>query len=373
MSERRAVLVAPTPSQPRFHKRAELLLREGYSVDVYAFDRGYYKENSFQKECRLVLLPTDTTHGKFAARIGTVLNAVRKIRAYEQAASAPEIVYAFGLDNAVTAALCFPRSARLFYEFGDLRGPQLAGGWRSLPIRVPERWIIQRSHCVAVTSPAFLEWYLRLHYPESAEKAVVVENRLADTLLQHGSRPAQKALPADGQLRLGIIGFLRYETVAERILAALDRVEQPLELQVFGDGPAKTLFQQYQNPRHRVEVHGAYRNPEELPKVYNAVDLNIVLYDASDINVLWAIPNKLYESAFFGVPILASSGTEFARRVLEWGIGYEADPASTDSIFQVLNSLTASNLEQRASTALAIPDSALLNDDELLRSRLRSA
>ena len=48
-------------------------------------------------------------------------------------------------------------------------------------------------------------------------------------------------------------------------------------------------------------------NPDDLERIYGSIDLNYVVYGGdpkSEIGVRLAIPNKLYESIFFQVPLV---------------------------------------------------------------------
>ena len=48
-----------------------------------------------------------------------------------------------------------------------------------------------------------------------------------------------------------------------------------------------------------VKLHGKFKNPSDLSVIYNKIDLNVICYDTTSINVRIAEPNKLYESIFF--------------------------------------------------------------------------
>ncbi len=41
----RAVILSSALSQPRYHRRAAMLLEAGYNLQVYGYQRGYYEEN----------------------------------------------------------------------------------------------------------------------------------------------------------------------------------------------------------------------------------------------------------------------------------------------------------------------------------------
>jgi glycosyltransferase involved in cell wall biosynthesis len=163
---------------------------------------------------------------------------------------------------------------------------------------------------------------------------------------------------------LGVVGFLRYGDTTRRLLSALEACKRNIELHVFGDGPELGLYRNFAADKSNVFLHGPFRNPHDLARIYENIDLNLVLYDSRDVNVQWAIPNKLYESVFFGVPLLVSAGTELAQRVQQWGVGRSVDSSSAETIGCFIDTVSFRDLAEQASKSLAIPASRLCDDSD---------
>lgn len=95
---------------------------------------------------------------------------------------------------------------------------------------------------------------------------------------------------------------------------------EDLELHIFGDGDV-SAFEGVPN----CYFHGAFKNPEALPDIYNFIHLNIIFYDVDNGNVKLALPNKLYESIAFLRPIVCAKGCALSDEVERMSIGVSAD------------------------------------------------
>jgi hypothetical protein len=80
------------------------------------------------------------------------------------------------------------------------------------------------------------------------------------------------------------------------------------------------------NSHDNIFYHGAFKNPDDLEKVYSENNLNFVAYDNKLDNEKVAMPNKFYESGYFNVPIICSKDTFVGERVLQLNIGWVIDP-----------------------------------------------
>jgi hypothetical protein len=100
-------------------------------------------------------------------------------------------------------------------------------------------------------------------------------------------------------------------------------------LECYGGGSALPFVQSYLC--ENIRYHGQFESPGDLMSIYDSVDISYVVYDVSSKNVRLALPTKLYESAFFRVPILCCEGTSLEKTVVEWGIGMSVPIASYEA------------------------------------------
>jgi glycosyltransferase involved in cell wall biosynthesis len=141
--------------------------------------------------------------------------------------------------------------------------------------------------------------------------------------------------------------------------------------EIHGDGFWREQISEVCAAADNLNFHGIYRNPEDLESVYTGVDLVVALYDASDPNVRLALPNKLYEAAYFARPLIVTAGTALAQRVAEWGVGYAIDSSSKASVRKFLTDLKLEDIEHKSARCGQIPDTMLASDPSIFLCNLR--
>lgn len=367
----RAVLVNTAISQPRHQRRARMLQEYGMKVRVYAFGRGFYPANAYAKGIEVVHLGTLESR-QYVRRLPQLVRAARTIAKLEVSESTrPALQYAFGLDSTIITSLAFKKSVPLVYEVGDIRNPDRNHSIFSRLVYAFEKTIVRRATTVVVTAPAFLEEYYSKMQPSVGDKGFVVENKLPADFAGLAARPGRASFHQP--IRLGFVGAFRY---ADSLIPLVDAVSERLgtyELHLYGDGPLRDVLQARVRRAENLFYHGPFKNPDDLGRIYGAIDINYVVYDNKDPNVRMALPNKLYESIYFGKPIVVAANTQLAKRVDELGIGFVVDPRQKGFAESFLDALSFGELAERASNALALPVSHAVQNDKEVVSRLLRA
>jgi len=359
----RAVVISPAIAQPRFHRRVEAILDVGVRPVVYSFRRGLYEGNRYPSAAQVIDLGR-VEDRKYFARLPKLSRALLQIRRTENTFRyPPAFVLAFGFDAAVLALAAFPRAVPLIYEVGDLRGGD-AKGALAWALRSVERRITRRATTLIVTSPGFVsEHYAKLD-PACVSKAHIVENKLSRWFLAVERRSQPVSVANDRRIRIGFVGNLRYPRTFLPLLDAIGARPGQYELHVYGDGHLRNEVEAAAQRHDNVHYHGAFRNPHDLEEIYRTIDINYVVYDDDDPNVRVALPNKLYESAFFGVPIVAASRTVFAQRVRALDIGFSVNTTESDFVGRLLDSIGRDEVELCSRSALKVPTADLVEQPE---------
>ncbi len=110
------IFIAPAISQPRYHKRVAQLLKF-CDVEVFAFSRSLYEENTFPSNISLTLLGHISPR-KYIYRIFKLIPAIFKIRKHINDKKKC-LFYALSFDCMLIARLSGLN--RGFYEVSDLR------------------------------------------------------------------------------------------------------------------------------------------------------------------------------------------------------------------------------------------------------------
>jgi len=290
-------LITPTSSQPRFHKRALALKKAGFSPYVFFYKRAYYNINKFPDSINSEFL-YELEDGKYLKRAFKFLKSIFKLRKHRNL-SKHSIAYAFSIDCALVALLS--GYEKIIYEIGDIRST-------SFITRTLEKFIVSKSSLVIVTSKGFKE-HLQKEYSLNDDHFLILENKIVHT------PRTKKSNRKDTDLVIGIIGFLRYEKPL-RYLSDFSKKHR-ISLSVYGDGPYKDLFTN--NPY--ANFHGPFKNPDDLDAIYSAIDINYTVYDNESLNVRLALPNKLYESMAYQVPMIVASNTFLEKCVQKHSLG----------------------------------------------------
>lgn len=369
ISKPRVVMLSPTMSQPRYHRRAAMLLEAGYDIQVYGFSRALYEENTFPESIEVVSLG-EVESRKYFRRIKKLLKAVFLIRKLEKKYSKPPaLIYAFGLDMAMVGNLAMASSIPLVYEVGDIQIPLPHTNLSSRLFEMVEKKVMARCQMLAVTSPGFISDYFNILNPRIAEKTLVIENKLAREIAEKYPRPAERHIPMK-PLKIGYIGLFKYENCIFPLIEAVSKRKGDFELHFYGDGSLKKDILTYVDKYDNVFYHGSFSSIQDLHKIYKSVDLSYVVYNNHDPNVRMALPNKLYDGPYFGVPLVVAENTLLAKRIRELGIGLVIDPRKENFADQFLQELNADLLANLSNVTLKLDLSHMVENYDEIVSKL---
>jgi succinoglycan biosynthesis protein ExoL len=322
-TNKRIVILAPASSQPRFHRRAKMLLAKGYEVVVYTFKRGLYEKNTFPEGVEVIELGY-VKLGNFLLRIPKIIKAALKIRVSERKQSIKSVFYAFSLDMAIIGLFSKSFSPFFVYEVGDIRNPLPHKSLFSKTISMIEKHVLNKCSALVITSPCFLnEYFVRL-LPNIESKTVVLENKLSRDVANNNKRPV-KPLDVEKPIKIGFVGLFRYRDSLVTIMEAVAKKRINYELHFFGDGPERAVIEEYFLKYHNIFNHGPFRSIEDLADIYKTIHISYAVYNALEHNVRMALPNKLYEAIYFGVPIVVADKTYLSEVVRSFNLGYVLD------------------------------------------------
>lgn len=104
-----------------------------------------------------------------------------------------------------------------------------------------------------------------------------------------------------------------------------------------GRGPERALIEQFAAIHSKVHVHDAVAHGQVVELVRSA-DYGLCLVENISLSDYYSLPNKLFEYAFAGVPVLASNFPDMNELINQYGLGAVAEN-EVDSISQSVLSL----------------------------------
>ncbi len=343
------LMISPSSSQPRIIKRATHLNALG-KLEVLGFQRKVYEQNKFP-DCIAYQSLGYINDGKYLKRVLTLLKALFFIR---KRVNKNTIFYALSIDCLLLAWMAGIK--RGFYEIGDLRSCEKP---ESLPSKL-ERFFIRRLGGVVITSDFFYSEYFRHYKSTTNSNFCVIKNKLHPTILN--SPRESMGLVAGNKIKIGLIGLLRYEKPIRWLINFVKNHQDTYELHCYGDGPLRALIEK--NINGSINYHGSFKSPEDLTEIYKNIDLNFVVYDSKSKNVQLALPNKLYESIYFCVPILVARNTSLASEVRKLGVGASVSLCSERQFVADIRQLSVKKMKVFADSASRVESSFLIDDSE---------
>ena len=349
------VVITPTSSQPRFHKRISALLKIS-NVVVFSFSRGLYEVNNFRSDIQLHSLG-EIKNERYFSRIIPFIKAISIVKNNIPKDYNNIQFYSFSVDCLFIARLSGLKKG--FLEVGDL----MLKNTSNKLFKIFERFILKLIKGLVLTSPEYYNQYYKYIDVNKKTPIYIIENKISKRLLPLRVTSKIDMISNDRPIIIGMIGFIRYETPIVRLIRFVEKYSNFTMLKIFGDGPYKKLIQDHES--NSIQFYGSFNNPGELKQVYKEVDLSYVVYDIGNLNERLAIPNKLYESAFFQVPIICSTNTYLSQIVEAWDIGGAVRIDSQKHFDTDMSKLVDRTwINQKTQNCINVPNSVLINQQE---------
>lgn len=340
----RVVIIAMAINQPRVQRRILAIDQAGFDVTVYAFDRKIYDNSSSLVGSRAkIQLIGSMAGGVAVGNLLSLLFGLTKV-VLSEARRPKQFLYFFGFPT-ILVSKCLGKAYRI-YEISDLRFSSWDTGLsKSIQLKLENRFL-RIANAIVLTSAGFLR-ELEPRVPSLRGKAIVIENGIPEELMEYWRRPHSPSGVSSSRIRIGFIGHVRYIPILSEFVKAVGERSTDYELHIYGNGYNLQSFIELCDQFDNVVFHGKFENPEDVPRLYRHIDVGLAVYDNSDRNVQLALPNKLYESVYFGVPLIVSYGTSLWDRVSRWGVGYGVDPLVEGFAERLLDSLSVSDIKNK--------------------------
>jgi hypothetical protein len=317
--------------QPRILKKIIEKSFEYKKVKVYGFTRKIHAVNNYSLlddydniEYKISGVFTDK---KYFNRIFYYLKLLWTI--YTNHGLKKKLLYVVGFDLRMLSSLIM--NAKIDYVISDIFWLYYPKTQRAI-FRFIDTRLAGKSRKVLFTSRGFYESYYVDYVTES--QVEITENKLAT----YGKVKPLETLKDDA-IRIAYIGAFRYAPIIENLLETVKN-NKNLYLNFYGDGFAEivTLMKESAKKYPNVSFNGAFKNPDDLQRIYEENNINFVVYDNTLENERVAMPNKYYESGFMNVPIICATNTYVGQRAVDLGMGWmiDIDQASIQLFFDTL-------------------------------------
>lgn len=133
---------------------------------------------------------------------------------------------------------------------------------------------------------------------------------------------------------IGFIGYVRYK----RQLMNLINISQEcgIDILIAGEETDGNEIENAAKNMENIRITKKYDYAAEAASLYAQCDAIYSVYDADMNNCKVALPNKLYESVYCGLPIIVAKATYLAEVVDQWGVGVAVDHNRTDTLMEAV-------------------------------------
>lgn len=358
----RIVFIAPSTSQPRILKRIVSLKEAGFEVKVYAYDNGIYKCNTLPNNIPFEVLGTVVNGSNYFRKLIQFRKDIKRIVSIENGANT--LFYGFGYFMALF--LCFQK-VKYVYEMSDVLYGYKQFNYVRHIMKSIDKMLVRKSIVTVMTSEGFNKF---LFGKEVLSNVVFQPNKLNQFFLEK-DRSSRKISNTEN-LKFAFIGAVRYPNTILRFATVIGKYFPTHEFHFYGDSNMVKEFQDATSQYNNVIFHGAFRNPYDLESIYHNIDIVACCYENESLNERIAEPNKLYEAAFFGKPIVVSKNTFLASQIEKYGCGWAINAYSDDSIRCFIDRLSSDEYNRIVEAEISLPDNFLIDNPKILIDRLKS-
>ncbi len=131
------------------------------------------------------------------------------------------------------------------------------------------------------------------------------------------------------KINIGFAGYVRYNEPNEYLIESL-KTNPKFELHYYGTVSRYCdFYKKYKGENVPVFMHGLFKN-EDKERLHQEIDIINSLYGADDLTVITLVPNRLYDSLNYYIPMIVSAHTYLAEVVEEYGLGLVIDTERDD-------------------------------------------
>ena len=362
----RLLYLAFDSNDSRVLHRAHTLESAGAQLTLAAFRRDRTPALPFGNWNRIDL--GLTVDEDYRDRVLSVIRGARILWRERTALRSTQGIVARNLEQLILARFArriLGKKIPIAYECLDIHHLMVGKGIVSSAFRLIERWCLKRCALLVVSSPAYIEHYFK-PTQRFTGKWQLIENKMPPGFSVPISRAANPAT-MQRPLTIGWFGILRCRKSFELLMQIASARPDTVQIVIRGipSGFEPGEFERRIEAADNVTYGGPYRNPDDLAELYRSIDVTWAIdYFEEGACSEWLLPNRLYESGYFGVPMLTRAGTATAEYVNRKGLGWALDNPVADNTIALVDQLNPQEFRQVCNQIADHPKSAWVEIDD---------
>lgn len=320
---------------PRMNKRIEVF-KNIASTKVICTRRASQNIWEPSQDVEHIIFDIDLPSAKHIVKRYAVSQGFQKKALNKLEEIKPNIIYAEGLDSLIIAGKYKKdHNVKVLFEVADLREnyivrpKKLANRIITDALLRKEKKAFKNVDYLVVTSPKFYD----MHYKDliSKERMLFIPNAPDAEIFKNYKKKE------GGTFTVGFIGGIRYLKQMKMLVDVANEVGfDVLFAGAEGTSSEYDEIRKYCEGRKNITFTGRYNYDTEIAGLYGKVDCVFSVYDADNLNVRIALPNKLYESIICELPIIVAKGTYVSELVEQYGVGVAVSHVDKNDLEQVM-------------------------------------
>ena len=358
-------------SDPAVHRRVRMLKAGSAQVKIAGFTRVAVPPKQIEG-CEAISLGL-TKDGHLLERIGSVALAALRLERLKEILGDCQLVLARNLEMLFLASAARKRyaaDAALVFECLDIHRLLLGDSYPGRILHRIESGLVRDADLIITSSPRFVSEYFKPRQLTAPIK--IIENKVL--LPDYESiRPERQLRQSGPPWKIGWFGMLRCRQSFDILSSVARQSGGDLEIVIAGRPSAKEFpdFEALVARSPHVTFKGAYRF-DELPALYESVHFCwAVDYFEKGLNSSWLLPNRIYESAFFGAVPIAAEGVETARWLAEKNIGLALNGEPEAALRSIVTGMTDGHYQDLSAALKRVPTSDLADTVDSCRRLIR--
>jgi succinoglycan biosynthesis protein ExoL len=302
-----------------------------------------------------------TRDGHLLERVGSVAMAALRLKRLQDVLDGCRLVLARNLEMLLLASMARKRyaaDAALVFECLDIHRLLLRDSHPGRLLRAMESRLVRGTDLILTSSPRFVSEYFKPRHLTAPIR--IIENKVL--LPDFGSVRPERSVRRNGPpWKIGWFGMLRCRRSFDILASVARQSGGKLEVVIAGR-PSPNEFPDFEGLVARsphVTFTGPYRF-DELPALYDSVHFCwAVDYFEKGLNSSWLLPNRIYESAFFGAVPIAAEGVETARWLADKQIGLALNGDPEAALRAIVTSMTGEYYQELSDALKRIPAAEL--------------
>lgn len=311
----------PVDPDPRVEKEADTLLKAGYPVDIFCWDRSsdHDVERSTKKldsgDCTIYRAGIKSSFGLgFRGNIKPLLRFQLEILKFiKQNRSKYDVIHSCDFDTAFAGFIGRSKKhSKQVYDIFDYYADAFGvPSFLKKMIVAIDTFVIEHADAVIICSESRKKQLGKA----KPKRLVVIHNSPAIPEDIKGSSKDDSS----GRFRIVYVGILSDGRLIPELLEIVSRHKE-YELKIAGFGKYEALAEEYADKYDNIEFFGriGYSQTLELEK---ESDVMTAIYDPAVPNHRYAAPNKFYEALMLGKPLIMCRNTGFSDLIEKNGFG----------------------------------------------------